>query len=615
MSDDADSRRSKIAAVVLVAATYFYFLIFAEFAFLELVRVAVSGTELRLIMAALGVGGMVGAAGMAAVFRLRRARMLLTWILRVCAAGAGLALVAQGVLTCLSIGFLCGAALGALTVGVASVLRDAIGPGRLGFGLGMGTGVAYALCNLPWLFRARPSVQTGLAALAVLLASFAVRFIAIRPEEQPVVNRGEGGEFIRWTIVLLALVWLDSAAFYIIQHTPSLRVEMWDQTRTLWMNAGVHLAGALIAGAWLDRGRRELVVGIAITTLGLGGLALGGWLPAWLAPGVLYTGGVSFYSVALVEIPARSRRPWVAAMIFGVAGWTGSALGIGMAEDLAHIPIGFIGAAAIAVAGALLWRRRKLVGVVAAFVACLGKSRADEVQIGREVYIAEGCIHCHSQYVRSQVPSEVLNWGPATRLAESLSAQPPLFGTRRQGPDLSRVGNRRSFEWNRLHLVAPQAISPKSRMPSYAHLFAPGDNRGDALLAYLASLGSDTFEERQKQIAAWQPATREANAPAVSARLFQQLCAQCHGTTGHGDGALAARLSVKPPNWTTEPWRHVSRTGDNEVAICRIIKFGLPGLPMAGHEYLSDPEIVGLARHVGMLRQAEGGVSLAAVPP
>jgi cytochrome c oxidase cbb3-type subunit 2 len=111
------------------------------------------------------------------------------------------------------------------------------------------------------------------------------------------------------------------------------------------------------------------------------------------------------------------------------------------------------------------------------------------IRRGREVYIAEGCIHCHSQYVRPGTPDEE-RWGPARPLPEIEKQRPPLFGNRRQGPDLQNVGTRRTIEWQRLHLQFPRMVTPGSRMPSYAHLFGPGPaSAGEALLAYLASLG------------------------------------------------------------------------------------------------------------------------------
>ena len=114
-------------------------------------------------------------------------------------------------------------------------------------------------------------------------------------------------------------------------------------------------------------------------------------------------------------------------------------------------------------------------------------ARADPVSLGRAVYIAEGCIHCHSQYVRP-VGRDVELWGEATSVERALKAEPVLIGNRRQGPDLANLGLRRNAGWNRLHLIAPAAVTPGSRMPSYRYLFEPDDARGEALLVYLDSL-------------------------------------------------------------------------------------------------------------------------------
>jgi cytochrome c oxidase cbb3-type subunit 2 len=291
-----------------------------------------------------------------------------------------------------------------------------------------------------------------------------------------------------------------------------------------------------------------------------------------------------------------------------------------MAQDLATIPGGFVIAAVAAVLVALVWRARgarvALAGAAMAggTIARGASEDAEAVARGREVYIAEGCMHCHSQYVRPGVALDIERWGPATRLSEALRAAPPLLGNRRQGPDLANVGNRRTAEWNRLHLISPRLVSPGSRMPGYAYLFAGDDSRGDALVAYLMSLGAETQAERQTEIATWTPRREEPLAPEKSRALFLRLCANCHGEAGQGDGPMAARLSLRPPDWAQAPWRHVLPDAGVEVALSRIIKFGLPGLPMAGHEYLTDGEVVGLARHVRTLHnQSHGGCS--AVPP
>lgn len=111
----------------------------------------------------------------------------------------------------------------------------------------------------------------------------------------------------------------------------------------------------------------------------------------------------------------------------------------------------------------------------------------DSIALGREVYIAQGCIHCHSQYVRP-VGQDAALWGAPTPVDAALAQEPVLIGNRRQGPDLANVALRRPREWNRLHLIDPQSLMPGSRMPKYTYLFKADDPRGPALLDYLDQL-------------------------------------------------------------------------------------------------------------------------------
>jgi cytochrome c oxidase cbb3-type subunit 2 len=85
--------------------------------------------------------------------------------------------------------------------------------------------------------------------------------------------------------------------------------------------------------------------------LGSGGIGV-------LRAETFYTVGVSLYSVALLYVPARSGRVRTAALVFAVAGWIGSALGIGMAQDLARVPAAFVIMAGLVVVGGLVWRQR-----------------------------------------------------------------------------------------------------------------------------------------------------------------------------------------------------------------------------------------------------------------
>ncbi len=89
--------------------------------------------------------------------------------------------------------------------------------------------------------------------------------------------------------------------------------------------------------------------------------------------------------------------------------------------------------------------------------------------IGRDLYIREGCVGCHSQQIR-MLRAEVQRYGPYSVAGESVFDHPFLWGSKRTGPDLSRVGARYSDEWHRIHLRNPRDVVPESNMPGYPWL-------------------------------------------------------------------------------------------------------------------------------------------------
>ncbi len=90
-------------------------------------------------------------------------------------------------------------------------------------------------------------------------------------------------------------------------------------------------------------------------------------------------------------------------------------------------------------------------------------------QAGRDIYIREGCYACHSQMIRS-LRDEVDRYGPYSLAVESQYDHPMLWGSKRTGPDLARVGEKFSDEWQVQHLVDPRSLVPESVMPQYAFL-------------------------------------------------------------------------------------------------------------------------------------------------
>ncbi len=95
-------------------------------------------------------------------------------------------------------------------------------------------------------------------------------------------------------------------------------------------------------------------------------------------------------------------------------------------------------------------------------------------QRGRDIYLREGCWYCHSQFVRP-VTGETRRWGPVTESGEFAFDVPHLFGTRRIGPDLMRVGLKYSDEWHLAHFWNPRMLSPDSVMAPYRGLFDEPD--------------------------------------------------------------------------------------------------------------------------------------------
>jgi cytochrome c oxidase cbb3-type subunit 2 len=98
-----------------------------------------------------------------------------------------------------------------------------------------------------------------------------------------------------------------------------------------------------------------------------------------------------------------------------------------------------------------------------------------QVAEGRSVYIALGCLYCHSQQVRPPGFGDDIDrgWGSRRTVArDHIFDAPPLLGTMRTGPDLANIGVRQPSEnWHALHLYNPQLTSAGSIMPPFRFLF------------------------------------------------------------------------------------------------------------------------------------------------
>lgn len=119
---------------------------------------------------------------------------------------------------------------------------------------------------------------------------------------------------------------------------------------------------------------------------------------------------------------------------------------------------------------------------------------------GRDIYIREGCVGCHSQQVRPLV-AEVMRYGKASTSGEGIYDRPFLWGSKRTGPDLARLGGKYSDKWHELHLINPRSVVPASIMPSYPWLAKNIVDKSDitAKLKLLKKMGHPYTDAQIKQ--------------------------------------------------------------------------------------------------------------------
>lgn len=99
---------------------------------------------------------------------------------------------------------------------------------------------------------------------------------------------------------------------------------------------------------------------------------------------------------------------------------------------------------------------------------------------GRQVYIKDSCNACHSQLIRP-FKSETDRYGMYSLSGEFAYDRPFLWGSKRTGPDLMRVGNYRTIDWHENHMMDPSSVVPGTVMPAYPHQFT---NIADVATAY-----------------------------------------------------------------------------------------------------------------------------------
>ncbi len=183
---------------------------------------------------------------------------------------------------------------------------------------------------------------------------------------------------------------------------------------------------------------------------------------------------------------------------------------------------------------------------------------------GKDIYQREGCNNCHTQTVRP-LRTEVMRYGEYSKAGEFAFDRPFLWGSKRTGPDLARIGGKYPDIWHQLHHADPQSMFPRSNMPKYAFLkdrkLSPrsvqarmdanrfpstveeiaalsGRTEMDALVAYLQVVGTAVRKPKTAPSAdrakEKNPRAGDPKAIAEGKGIYGENCGMCHGDRGEG---------------------------------------------------------------------------------
>jgi len=212
------------------------------------------------------------------------------------------------------------------------------------------------------------------------------------------------------------------------------------------------------------------------------------------------------------------------------------------------------------------------------------RQRSEAEASGREIYIANGCVYCHSQSIRT------IDWGlGAERIAQAgdyVADHPILLGSQRTGPDLSQGGGEHPDDWHMAHFINPRYTRPNSIMPAFAFL---GEENLNNLIRHVQGLGMKDADRRMERQRFWKAESIKAyeagpdanvqwlneNIPqgwrdlpnpypttdaglARGHKIYQDFCLGCHGPVGDGMGPAQPWIYPPPLNFTILKNREIS---------------------------------------------------------
>ncbi|WP_084080391.1 cbb3-type cytochrome c oxidase subunit I [Edaphobacter aggregans] len=222
---------------------------------------------------------------------------------------------------------------------------------------------------------------------------------------------------------------------------------------------------------------------------------------------------------------------------------------------------------------------------------------------GAKLYAVDGCAYCHSQQVRF-TDADKWRFGTPTQAWETQNEFPQMWGTRRIGPDLAREAEKRTKDWQLVHLYNPQYVVPDSMMPSYPWLFygdpnAPTRDAVD-MVAYLNTLGRPAAQMQPavKSAVFSQPPSLDDISVADGHEVFLKNCSGCHGI--NADGRSPGGRALRPVAFDLAGFQFTN------AAVWRALEQGVRGSSMPAWRLLPNSEFSAVMRYVQTVGRAGG---------